>query len=199
MAKRTDGSEPREALTDEQIVDLYWNRDERAIAETDYKYSKFLYRIAYHMLCDHMDSEECRNDTYLKAWNAIPPTRPRVLQAFLTQIIRRIAISRYREKKSKKRVPSEMIVSMEDLYRTLHTEEAAQQSLTAEVLGKVISEYLDTLSDKQQYMFVGRYYMADSIEDIAKMLGTTKFNIYKQLTAIKAGLREHLERNGVSI
>ena len=115
MSKRRDQTTP---LTDEQIIELYWTRQENAIQETDKKYGQFLFRIANNMLHDRRDSEECQNDTYLGAWNAIPPTRPLVLSAFLVQIMRRIAINRYREKTSKKRIPSELTVALEDVQGT---------------------------------------------------------------------------------
>ena len=100
-------------IADEQIIELYWQREERAIQETDKKHGQFLFRIAYNILHDRLDCEECQNDTYLGVWNAIPPTRPTVFPAFITQIMRRIAINRYKEKTSKKRIPSELTVSME--------------------------------------------------------------------------------------
>ena len=88
-------------ISDEKIVELYFERNERAIVETDVKYKKYLFSIAYNALGDRLDSEECLNDTYLGAWNAMPPTRPNVLKAFLTTIMRRLAIKRYYQKTQK--------------------------------------------------------------------------------------------------
>ena len=105
----------RAPIDDEKIVELYWARDEKAIDETDFKYRKYLFSIAYNVLHDKLDCEECLNDTYLGAWNAIPPTRPNVLKAFLTTIVRRIAIKRYHSALRKKAVPSEMTVSLSEL------------------------------------------------------------------------------------
>lgn len=78
----------KKPISDEKIIELYWSRDEKAIEETDLKYKKYLFSIAYNIVCDRLDCEECLNDTYLGAWNAIPPSRPNVLKAFLTTIVR---------------------------------------------------------------------------------------------------------------
>ncbi len=84
-------------IADEQIIELYWERNETAIQETETKYGKMLFRIAYNILHDRLDSEECKNDTYIGVWNAIPPTKPNVFPAFITQIMRNIATKRYKE------------------------------------------------------------------------------------------------------
>ena len=85
----------RTPLTDERIVELYWQRNEQAVEETDFKYKKYLSTVAYNIVHDTQDCEECLNDTYVGAWNAIPPTRPTSLKAFLTTLVRRISINRY--------------------------------------------------------------------------------------------------------
>ena len=191
MRKRK--KEKAHVIADEQIIELYWQRDERAISETDFKYGNFLYRIAYNILHDKLDCEECQNDTYLDIWNAIPPTRPNVFPAFITQIMRRTAIDRYKQIMSQKRIPSEMTVSLDEL------DTEAMQYDNAEELGKIISDYLRTLSDKQQFMFIGRFYIADSVQDIANDLGVTASAVYKELGKIKSQFKIHLERNGVYV
>lgn len=112
--------EKQAVVADEQIIEMYWQRNELAIQETDKKYGQFLFRIAYNILHDRLDCEECQNDAYIDTWNAIPPTRPIVFSAFITQITRRIALDRYKEKSRKKRIPSELTVSIEDMNETLH-------------------------------------------------------------------------------
>ena len=102
-------------MDDGQIVELYWERDEKAIEETDFKYEKYLFSIAYNVIHDRLDSEECLNDTYLNAWNSMPPTKPNVLKAFLTTITRRIAIKRYHRKLRQNVIPSEMTISLSEL------------------------------------------------------------------------------------
>lgn len=179
---------------DTEIIDLYWARDEEAIAATDRKYGGYLYTVAYNILHDPQDCEECRNDTYLQTWNTIPPNRPTKLQAYLTKIIRGISIDRYRERTRQKRIPSEMTVSLDDLAETLASDTADERK-SAE-LARCISEYLASLSKRRRLIFVCRYYCADPPDRIAAMLGVTASAVYKELGKIKAGLRAHLEKEG---
>ena len=196
MSKRRDQTTP---LTDEQIIELYWTRQENAIQETDKKYGQFLFRIANNMLHDRQDSEECQNDTYLGAWNAIPPTRPLVLSAFLVQIMRRIAINRYREKSSKKRIPSELTLALEDVQGTLYQGDSVEAAYEAAEVGKLINDYIKTLPARQRYVFVDRFYLAESVESIADDLKISPATVYREIDKIKQGLKLHLERNGVYI
>ena len=181
-------------LTDEQIIDLYWGREERAIAETDFKYGQFLYRVAMNILADRCDSEECQNDTYLHAWNAIPPTRPAVLRVFLTRITRNLSINRYKEKNAQKRVPSHLTVALDEACIGEMREDG-----DAAVLGRLINEYLRTLGSNARYIFIERYYFAVSVKDIASVLQMTESNVYKQLTQLKRGLREYLCKGGITV
>ncbi len=189
----------KQVLEDEQIIELYWHREERAIKETDNKYGKLLFRIAYNILNDKSDSEECQNDTYLGIWNAIPPARPSVFPAFIVQIMRRIAIDYYRRKMRKKNIPSEFKMSMDDLCNFLHSKEEIDSNLNAKELGKLISEYVKSLPKKQQYIFISRFYMSNPIENIAKEMAVTPSNVYKAIDKIKKGLKEHLIKSGVSL
>ncbi|MBQ8546152.1 MAG: sigma-70 family RNA polymerase sigma factor [Clostridia bacterium] len=186
-------------ITDDDIIELYWQREEHAIEETDNKYGELLFRIAYNILNDKCDSEECQNDTYLGIWNAIPPTRPSVFPAFIVQIMRRIAIDCYRRKTNKKSVPSEFKVSMDDLCYCLQSEEKIDSNLNAKELGKLISNYVKGLSNKQQYIFVSRFYMSNSIDTIAKEMNVTSSSVYKSIEKIKRGLKEYLIRKGVDL
>lgn len=186
-------------IADEQIIELYWKREETAIQETDNKYGQFLFRIAYNILHDRFDCEECQNDTYLGVWNAIPPTRPTVFPAFITQIMRRIAINRYKEKTSKKRVPSELTVSMEDMQDTLHSGNTVEADYEAEEIGKLINDYVRELSERQRYIFIDRFYLAESVETIASDLSISAPTVYREIEKIKQGLRLHLERNDIFI
>lgn len=184
-------------LSDDEIVELYWKRKEKAIKETERKYSQFLFKIAYNILYDRSDCEECQNDTYIGIWNAIPPTRPVVFRAFIAQIMRNIAINKYKEKTRKKHIPSEFTASFEELYDSLSSTETIEEKLEAEEVGRIISEYVRGLSKQQQYIFVGRFYMADTVENIAKELGVTPSSIYKAIDRIKKGLKCSLQGKGV--
>ena len=101
-------------LDDKKIVELYWQRDERAIEETDAKYRKYLLSVSYNILHDTLDCEECLNDTYIGAWNAMPPSKPEILRAFLVTIMRRIAVNRYHSNRKKSNIPSEMTVALSE-------------------------------------------------------------------------------------
>ena len=196
MTKRTGQNA---VIADEQIIELYWQREEEAIQETDKKYGQFLFKIAYNVLHDRLDCEECQNDTYLGVWNAIPPTRPTVFPAFITQIMRRIAINRYKEKTSKKHIPSEYTISMEDIKDTLHSNETVDSEYAAEELGKIISDYVRSLTDRQRYIFIDRFYLAEPVETIAADLSISVSTIYREIENIKQGLKTYLERNEVYV
>ncbi len=186
-------------LEDESILDLYWAREERAIGETDFKYGAFLYRIAYNYLHDRADSEECQNDTYLGIWNSIPPSRPEVFPAYIARIMRNTAIKRYKERTRKMRVPSEMTVSIEELEGVMQGGGTPEEEYTAAELGRLINDYLGTLTDRQQYIFIGRFYMSDTLETIAAELNVNASTVHRELTRIKQDLRTYLERNGVYV
>ncbi len=173
-------------LSDEEIIELYWQRNENAISETDNKYGELVFKIAYNILNDKSDSEECQNDTYIDVWNAIPPTRPRVFLSFIAKIARRVSIDLYRKKSNKKSIPSEFKSSIEELEFCLQEKSKVDEELAA-------------LNDKQRFIFVGRYYFSSTVEEIARQVGTTPSNIYKALEKIKKGLKSYLESNGVNV
>lgn len=187
---------PRTPLPDEAIVTLYWNRDETAIEETDFKYKNYLFSVLRNLLADPMDCEECLNDTYLGAWNAIPPTKPAVLKAFLTTVARRAAIKRYHKARKKTAIPSELTVSLSELEDFLSDGGEAESDLDAATLGKVISEFLYSLDKRKRYIFMSRYYVAVSIEKIARELKVSRSTVNKELAAIRKSLKAKLESEG---
>ena len=187
------------AMSDEQIVELYWQRDERAIRETDRKYQHFLLTVAHNILRDAQDCEECLNDTYLEAWNAIPPTRPKVLQAFLATIMRRTAIDRYKTGKRQKRIDSELTVALSEVEEFLADGSDPAAELDAHELGRVISEFIRALPKRRMYIFMSRYYTARPIGEIARLLGCSESTVNKEIAAIKRDLKEMLEKEGYSL
>ena len=189
----------RSPMEDERIVELYWKRDPRAINETDFKYKKYLFSIAYSVLHDRLDSEECLNDAYLGAWSAIPPSRPNVLKAFLTTITRRIAIKRYHSKLKHSVIPSEMTVALSELEDIVAGEEDVDADFDAERLGRVISDFVRSLSERRRFIFISRYYVAESIDTIAKDLRLSRSTINKELAAFRLALKDKLESEGYSI
>jgi RNA polymerase sigma-70 factor (ECF subfamily) len=183
-------------LSDEEIVSLFWQREERAITATDVKYGKYLYTIAYNILRDNLDSEECLNDTYLGAWNTIPPNKPNPLLVFLSKIARNVSLGRLRKSTASKRIPSSLIVSLDELEDGLCFEVGEEEKYLITRLSEILNGYLEQLSDRRVFIFVCRYYYADSIESIAKMLGLSANTVSRELAKIRAGLKEKLLTEG---
>ena len=186
-------------MDDDNIVELYWERNEKAVEETDFKYKKYLFSIAYNIVHDRLDCEECLNDTYLGAWNAMPPSRPNVLKAFLTTITRRIAIKRYHSNMRQNVIPSEMTVSLSELEDFVAGDGDVDSEFDAERLGRVISDFVRLLPERRQFIFMSRYYLADPIDTIASDLSLSRSMVNKELAAIRSALKEKLESEGYSI
>lgn len=189
----------RMPMDDDKIVALYWERDEKAIEETDFKYKKYLFSIAYNMVHDRLACEDCLNDTYLGAWNAIPPSRPNVLKAFLTTITRRIAIKRYHSNLRQRVIPSELTVSLSEIEDFVADDGDVDSEFDAERLGRIISDFVRSLPERKQFIFISRYYLADPIDTIARDLSLSRSMVHKQLSAIRSALKEKLESEGYSI
>ena len=185
-------------MSDGEIIELYFRRDERAISETDAKYGKYLFSVAYNVVHDRLDCEECLNDTYLDAWNAMPPERPAVLKAFLAIIMRRRAIDRYKSEKRKRRIPSELTVSLSELEFAL-SDDTPQSELEAEELCRIISDFLRSLPERRAYIFMSRYYAARPIREIANKLCVSESTVNKELALIRQSLRKMLESEGYFI
>lgn len=182
-------------LSDDKIIALYWARDEKAITETDRKYKNYLYSVARNIVHNAPDCEECLSDTYLSAWNAMPPTMPKVLKAFLIAITRRIAINRYH----KNQRHSEMTVALSELEGILSDREDASAQIDARELGRVISEFLRGLPQRRRFIFISRYYMAEPIDTIARELRLSRSMVNKELAAIRKALKEKLESEGYDL
>ena len=194
-----DKEKVRTPLDDEKIIDLYWDRDEQAIDETDFKYKNYLFVIAFNILNEKLDCEECLNDTYLGAWNAMPPSRPDALKAFLTVIVRRAAIKRYHRRIRQRAVPSEMTVSLSEIEAFVSGDDDVAENFDAERLGRIISDFVRSLTQRRQFIFMSRYYAAESIDDIAKNLNLSRSMINKELKAIRESLRQTLQKEGYSV
>lgn len=185
------------AIADEQLIELFWERDEKAIQATDTKYGKFLFRIANNILHDRQDCEECQNDTYLGIWNSIPPTIPHVFPAFIAKLIRNIAIDKYKKKTRKMRIPSEMTVALDELRDTVCSIDFPE--IQSSELGRLINEYVNSLPERQKYIFIGRFYMGDKLSIIADKLNLNVSTVSRETEKIKQGLRDHLERSGIYV
>ncbi len=182
------------AMSDEMIVELYWKRDEQAIKETDLKYKSYLLTIAYNVVGDAHDSEECLNDTYIGAWNSIPPTRPKLLSAFLATIMRRKAIDCYKLKTRQKRISSEMTVALSEVEDIISHDDGISTD-TAE-LGQILSDFVRSLTERKMFIFMSRYYSAHPIKAIAKRLSCSESTVHKELAAIRNELKDKLKSEG---
>lgn len=186
-------------LSDPEIVDLYWARNEDAIKHTDIKYRRYLLTVAQNILQDLQDSEECLNDTYLRTWNSIPPSRPHVLQAFLTTIARRSAIDLYRKKVGRSDMPKPVMVPLEDFENMKLEDDGTYSAQECNLLADVIGAYVKQLSQRTRYVFVSRYYFAWPIEQIAKKLGCSQATVHREIAYIKSSLREYLAKEGYTV
>ena len=184
-------------LSDEEIIELYWQRNERAIEETDGKYGKYLYTIAYNIVNDRLDSEECLNDTYLHTWKRIPPARPSFFSAFLSRIARDIAVDRWRKNTASRRVPKGMIVPLEELDGCIANEMGEDDLEAVNTLARVLSDYLRTLTDRDKLIFMCRYYYSDQVSTIAQLLQLSERTVFRRLEHIRDGLRLALEEEGI--
>ena len=186
-------------MSDEALIELYFARDERAIKETDIKYRNYLLSIAYNIVHDTDDSEECLNDTYIGAWNAIPPARPAVFGAFLATIMRRTAIDLYKSRKRQKRVASELSVSLSEIGDFIADGDDVCSETDAHEIGRIIIDFVRSLSDRRMYVFMSRYYFARPIKEISKLLRCSESTVNKEISALKRDLKEKLEKEGYSI
>ncbi len=186
-------------LSDKDIVDLYWGRDEKAIDETDKKYGKYLYTIAYNIIHSRLDCEECLNDTYLGTWNAIPPQKPASLQNFLSRITRNIAIDKYRERSASKRIPSELVESLDELSETLSYDGSLEEEAAVSAVAEELNKFLRELDERDQFIFVCRYYYCDTISDLSGMLGVSDRTVFRAISRMREELRERLKEGGIEV
>lgn len=184
-------------MEDSKIVELYWQRNESAISETQQKYGNYLIKIAFNILADIEDSRESVNDTYLKAWYSMPPHKPTVLSTFLGKIVRQLSIDIYRKKKAQKRYGSEYALSLDELCDCASTDGAPDKKVDAQLLAKSIGDYLMSLSEESRNVFVCRYYFLDSVRDIANYFGASESKIKSMLHRTRLGLKNHLEKEGL--
>lgn len=186
-------------MTDQRIVELYWRRDQSAIRETDARYGSFLLSLAMRILSDRGAGEETVNDTYLRAWETIPPARPDALGAFLAKIARAFAIDRWRRRTADKRLPSQYALSLDELGECIPGGESPDAALDARMLADAVGRWLTTLKPQARDAFVCRYFFADSLQDIAARQGVSLSKVKSVLYRARQSLREHLEKEGYSL
>ena len=186
-------------MEDEEIVRLYLARDERAITLSSEKYGSRLRALAFGITADFRTSEECENDTYLRAWNRIPPCEPSAyLYAFLARITRNISIDRCRERTSLKRNAylTELNGEMETCLPSPYN---AEDELAAKELGEAIGRYLQTVSREKRVIFIRRYFYLDSVAEISRRCALTESKVKSSLFRTRNGLRKYLIKEGYDL
>ena len=178
-------------MTDERIIELFFERSEQAIKELDKKYGQVCHSISYNILGNKQDAEECVNDSYLGVWNAIPPAKPNPLRAFVCKIVRNISLKRYEQNTAVKR-NSFYNVAMNELEECLSSSEFVEEIIAEHELSKIIESFLDLLSQKNRVIFLRRYWFSDTYAEIANRVGLSEKNISVRLTRIRKELRKYL-------
>lgn len=184
-------------MDDEKIIGLYFERNEKAIDETDKKYGKLCFGIAHNILRNTEDSEECVNDTYLALWNRIPPVRPNNFKAFVSGITRNLSLGKFEFIHAKKRSP-DVVLSFSELEEVL-PDKNSSLNMECEELGRIISDFLKAETAENRNVFIRRYYFFDSVSDIAGRFSFSESKVKSMLSRERKRLKKHLEKEGVTI
>ena len=184
-------------MDDQKIIDLYFDRNEQAITETDVKYGRLCHSIAYNILSNREDSEECVNDTYIGVWNAIPPTRPDNFMAFVCRITRNLSLKRLEFLKREKR-SADVLLSLDELAAVLPDERYAPDASDEDV-GRLISQFLRTQKADVRNVFIRKYYFFDSVKEIAERYSFTESKVKNMLFYTRNKLKDYLIKEGVEI
>ena len=185
-------------MDDKQIIELYFERNEQAIKETQDKYGAFCHRIAMNILGIHEDAEECVNDTYYSVWKQIPPTVPEVFKVYLGRITRNLSISRFRAMRAKKRYSS-MEVMLSELNDCVPSSSNVEQTIEVMQLSDYISEWLDSLPEEDCALFVRRYWFGNEVQELAKKCGITAAKMAQRMLRLRKSLKAALEQKGVAL
>ena len=186
-------------MEDSQIVELFWQRNEAALTETANKYGRYCTSIARNILGNAEDAKECVNDTYLGAWNAIPPHRPAVLSTFLGKITRRLSLKKYRDQRADKRGGGAIEAHVDELENLIPDGQSIDENLNAQELAKTLATFVGTLGDNERRVFVCRYWYFDSISDIATRFGLSQSNVKVMLKRTRDKLAAYLAKEGIYV
>ena len=186
-------------MEDKEIVELFFQRNEDAIACTDSKYGRYLSKISFNILKDSLDAEECVNDTYMKAWNTIPPKRPDVLGAFLAVITRNLSLDKHKYKYAAKRAQGEFALLLSELEECIPDEAFADREMEGKEISRVITDFLRGRSEDSRKIFVMRYFFCDSVKEISKKSGFSESKVKSSLFATRNALKKQLIQEGIYI
>lgn len=184
-------------MEDRQIVELFWDRDQQALIHTQKKYSAYCTTIAQNILENKEDARECVNDTWLCAWNTIPPNRPENLQFYLAKITRNEALDRYRKHHAAKRGGGTMDLALEELSECLASREDPQLTCQAKELEAAINRFVGSLPARDGNVFLRRYFFLESIDVITKRYGITQNHVSVILNRSRRKLKRYLEKEGL--
>lgn len=185
-------------MDDSAIIELYWQRSEDAISETNTKYGSYCFKIANNILSNKEDSDECVNDTWLRVWNAIPPKKPEKFRIFLGKITRNLSFDKYKKANTIKR-SGEMLFILDELSECISGGNTTEDEVNLKLLGESITKFLHTLSEREREIFLRRYFYAEAVNEIAEKTKLTANNVSTILSRTRARLREHLEKEGFDI
>ena len=183
-------------MNDREIVNLYWQRSEQAITETEQKYGRYCHTIAYNILENSEDSEECVNDTWMSAWNAMPDKRPERLGPFLARITRNFALTKIVRRTAKKRGGGEAELALEELSECLPSDFDLERTVEARELGRLLGRFLQALPERDRVIFVGRYFYVLTAEEIARRLRMKPATVRTALYRARKKLVKELEKEG---
>jgi RNA polymerase sigma-70 factor (ECF subfamily) len=183
-------------VEDYKIVALYWKKDESAISETSHKYGAYCFAIADNILHNKEDSEECVNDTWLKAWNAMPPQRPAKLQMFLAKITRNLSFNRFNARSAEKRGGGEIVLVLDELAECIASETDVASEYEAKEIGQCIRRFVKALPERDGNIFVRRYFFTESTTQIAQKYSLTENNVMVILSRTRKKLKAHLVKEG---
>ena len=183
--------------TDNELIDAFLSRDERAVALLSDKYGDFIFTIACNILSDKEDAEECVNDTYMKIWQSIPPDRPESLKAYLSKIVRNIALDKYKEKTRQKRISSDKAVSLAEIGEFVPDAFGLEDRYDAMLLRRAVDGFINSLPKRRKYIFICRYYCDDSVKTIADSLNLAESTVYRDLELTTKKLKNDLIKEGL--
>ena len=186
-------------MDEKQIIELYFARSERAITETDRKYGRLCYGIAFHILDSREDSEECVSDTYLRTWNAIPPNRPNRLAAFLARITRNLALNRYARYSAEKRGGGEVPLALEELAECVPAPDRVERKAEEVFLKDVLNRFLGELQPETRRIFLRRYWNLSPVSEIAEFYGISESKVKTSLFRTRGKLRSFLQKEGITL
>ena len=185
-------------MDDAMIVSLYWDRNEQAIEESELKFGSYCHAIANRILADKADSDESVNDTWLAAWESIPPHRPSVLSAYLGKLTRRISLNKWRDRNRNKRGGGEVALSLEELAECISDHQNVERTIELSELTQVLNSFLATLPAAERDIFVCRYWFFASLREIGEKFNFSESKIKSILFRTRKKLLIYLEKEGLN-